>query len=77
MSRFSAWAGDDGNAGRYADELVELTLKVLKFNVQKVSVAVATHRSIGPKEINVVRSNTEGTCVTADESPAEMEPTQR
>jgi alkylhydroperoxidase family enzyme len=49
-----------------ADELVELTLKVLKFNVQKVMVALGTHSWIGPDQINIVRWNQDGTYVVAD-----------
>jgi alkylhydroperoxidase family enzyme len=49
-----------------ADELVELTLKVLKFNAQKVMVALGTHSWIGPDQINTVRWNQDGTYVVAD-----------
>lgn len=48
------------------DQLVELTLKVLKFNVQKVMVALGTHSWIGPDQINTVRWNQDGTYVVAD-----------
>ncbi len=49
-----------------ADQLVELTLKVLKFNVQKVMVALGTHSWIGPDQINTVRWNQDGTYVVAE-----------
>jgi hypothetical protein len=49
-----------------ADQLVELTLKVLKFNVQKVMVALGTHSWIGPDQINTVRWNQDGAYVVAD-----------
>jgi alkylhydroperoxidase family enzyme len=48
------------------DQLVELTLKVLKFNVQKVMVALGTHSWIGPDQINTVRWNQNGTYVVAN-----------
>ena len=48
------------------DQLVELTLKVLKFNVQKVMVALGTHSWIGPDQINTVRWNQDGTYVVAN-----------
>jgi hypothetical protein len=48
------------------DQLVEITLKVLKFNVQKVMVALGTHSWIGPDQINTVRWNQDGTYVVAD-----------
>jgi hypothetical protein len=49
------------------DQLVEMTLKVLKFNIQKVLVALGTHATIGPEQINKVRWNQLGTYVVADQ----------
>ena len=48
------------------DQLVELTLKVRKFNIQKVQVALGTHSWITAAEIDTVAWNRDGTYVTAD-----------
>ena len=60
---------DDTLAGlrlHFTDEqLIELTLKVLKFNVQKVKVALGTHRWMTPEELDTVAWNRDGTYVTA------------
>lgn len=48
------------------DQLVELTLKVLKFNIQKVQVALGTHARITAEQIDTVAWNRDGTYVTAD-----------
>ena len=41
-------------------------LKVLKFNTQKVMVALGTHTWLTPEQIACVRWNTEGTYVATD-----------
>jgi hypothetical protein len=48
------------------EQLVELTLKVLKFNVQKVQVALGTHDWITEEKIDTLAWNRDGTYVTAD-----------
>ena len=49
------------------EQLVELTLKVLKFNTQKVNVALGTHRWYAADEVATARWNADGTFVTADQ----------
>jgi hypothetical protein len=48
------------------EQLVELTLKVLKFNIQKVQVALDTHAWITAEEIDTLAWNRDGKYVTAD-----------
>ena len=48
------------------EQIVEMTLKVLKFNVQKPLVALGTHAWIEPDAINEVSWNRDGTYVAAD-----------
>jgi len=48
------------------DELVEITLKVMKFNVQKVLVALGTHSWITADQIDQISWNRDGTYVVAD-----------
>ena len=51
----------------YTDaELVELTLKVLAFNSQKVNVTLGTHRWIASDELGAQRWNADGRYVAAD-----------
>jgi hypothetical protein len=48
------------------EQLTELTLKVLKFNTQKVMVTLGTHHWITPEEIGTLRWNQDGTYVVAE-----------
>ncbi len=48
------------------EQLVELTLKVLKFNTQKVNVTLGTHRWVRADEIAGMRWNRDGAFVAAD-----------
>jgi len=48
------------------DQLVEITLKTMKYNTQKVSVALGTDRAVTPDRIGQVRWNLDGTYVVAD-----------
>ena len=48
------------------EQNVEIVLKVLKFNTQKVMVALGTHTWLTPEQIACVRWNTEGTYVATD-----------
>lgn len=62
---------DDGTVAglrrHFTDEqLIELTLKVLKFNVQKVKVALRTHRWMTADELDTVAWNRDGTYVVAN-----------
>lgn len=47
------------------EQLVELTLKVLKFNTQKVAVTLGTHRWITADEIDAMPWNRNGAYVVA------------
>ncbi len=47
------------------EQLVELTLKVLKFNTQKLQVTLGTHRWITAEEIDMMRWNVDGAYVVA------------
>ncbi len=46
-------------------QLIELTLKVLKFNTQKIQVALGTHKWITEDEIDHMHWNQDGTYVVA------------
>jgi hypothetical protein len=48
-----------------SQQLIELTLKVLKFNTQKIQVALGTHKWITESEIDQMRWNQDGTYVVA------------
>lgn len=48
------------------EQIAEIVLKVLKFNTQKVMVALGTHVWLTPEQIASVRWNTDGTYVAAD-----------
>jgi alkylhydroperoxidase family enzyme len=48
------------------EQIIEIVLKVLKFNTQKVKVALGTHTWLTPEQIASVRWNTEATYVAAD-----------
>jgi hypothetical protein len=50
------------------EQLVELTLKVLKFNTQKVNVALGTHRWYSGTEVAAAGWNADGTFVAADQA---------
>jgi ABC-type arginine transport system ATPase subunit len=52
-----------------AAQLVEITLKTMKYNVQKVLVALGTDEPITPERINQVSWNQDGTYVVADAHP--------
>ena len=53
-----------------AEQLVELTLKVLKFNTQKINVTLGTHRWLGAHEVTGARWNADGAFVPAgDQRP--------
>jgi hypothetical protein len=47
------------------DQLVELSLKVLKFNIQKTLVALGTHAWITPEQIDQLAWNRDGAYVAA------------
>lgn len=49
------------------DQLVELTLKVLKFNTQKINVALGTHRWFTADEVAAAPWNASGVFVAADQ----------
>ena len=49
-----------------ADQLVEISLKVMKFNIQKVLVALGTHSWITADQIDQISWNRDGTYVVAD-----------
>lgn len=49
-----------------ADQLVEISLKVMKFNIQKVLVSLGTHSWITADEIDQISWNRDGTYVVAD-----------
>ncbi len=49
-----------------ADQLVELMLKVLKFNIQKVAVAVGTHDWLTAEALAQRAWNADGTFVAVD-----------
>jgi hypothetical protein len=48
------------------EQLVEMTLKVLKFNTQKIQVALGTHKWFSADDLAVARWNQDGTFVVAD-----------
>jgi hypothetical protein len=48
-----------------ADQLVELSLKVMKFNIQKTLVALGTHGWISADQIDQIAWNRDGTYVVA------------
>ncbi|MCB0969495.1 MAG: hypothetical protein KDB37_21875 [Ilumatobacter sp.] len=48
------------------EQLVELTLKVLKFNTQKINVALGTHRWVPADDVATATWNTDATYVPAD-----------
>jgi hypothetical protein len=50
------------------EQLVELTLKVLKFNTQKVNVALGTHRWYSGDEVATARWNADATFVAAHQA---------
>jgi hypothetical protein len=53
--------------GAYTSEqLVELTLKVLKFNTQKLNVTLGTHRWFTADDLAAARWNQDGAFVVAD-----------
>jgi hypothetical protein len=45
---------------------VELTLKVLKFNTQKLNVTLGTHRWFTADDLSAARWNQDGAFVAAD-----------
>jgi hypothetical protein len=47
------------------EQLVELTLKVLKFNTQKIYVALGTHRWVPAHEVGGAHWNADATYVPA------------
>jgi hypothetical protein len=47
------------------EQLVELTLKVLKFNTQKINVALGTHRWVPADDVATAAWNTDATYVPA------------
>lgn len=49
-----------------SDQLVEITLKVMKFNIQKVLVALGTHSWITADQIDHITWNRDGTYIVAD-----------
>ncbi len=49
------------------EQLVELTLKVLKFNTQKINVALGTHRWFAADEVATAPWNADGTYVAPGE----------
>lgn len=49
------------------EQLVELTLKTLKFNTQKINVALGTHRWHTAGEVASARWNANGVFVAADQ----------
>ena len=48
------------------EQLVELTLKVLKFNTQKLNVTLGTHRWFTADDLAAARWNQDGAFVVAD-----------
>ena len=48
------------------DQLVELTLKTMKYNTQKVLVALRTDETITPQRLEQVSWNQDGSYVVAD-----------
>lgn len=48
------------------EQLVELTLKVLKFNTQKLNVTLGTHRWFTADDLSAARWNQDGAFVAAD-----------
>jgi hypothetical protein len=50
-----------------ADQLVELTLKVMKFNTQKVMVALGVDFAVDPAKVADLAWNTDGAFVAATE----------
>jgi hypothetical protein len=50
------------------EQLVELTLKTLKFNTQKINVALGTHRWYTADEVASARWNASGMFVAADQA---------
>lgn len=49
-----------------SEQLVELTLKVLKFNTQKLNVTLGTHRWFTADDLAAARWNQDGAFVIAD-----------
>jgi hypothetical protein len=53
--------------GRFStEELVELTLRVMKYNIQKVMVALGTDVPVQPDQIGKLAWNADGAFVVAD-----------
>jgi alkylhydroperoxidase family enzyme len=50
-------------------QLVEITLKTMKFNIQKVMVALGTDETITRVHIGTLSWNQDGTYVVADDAP--------
>ena len=48
------------------DQLVEITLKTMKYNIQKVLVALGTDEAITPERIEQLSWNQDGAYVVAD-----------
>jgi hypothetical protein len=48
------------------EQLVELTLKVLKFNTQKIQVSLGTHHWFTADDLAAARWNKDGAFVVAD-----------
>ncbi len=48
------------------EQLVELTLKVLKFNTQKIQVSLGTHKWFSAEDLAAARWNVDGAFVVAD-----------
>jgi hypothetical protein len=68
MSRPGDLSDDDVLALRNTysgEQLAELTLKILKFNTQKIAVTLGTHRWITADEIEAMPWNRDGTYVVA------------
>jgi hypothetical protein len=49
-----------------AEQLVELTLKVMKYNIQKVMVALGVDFAVDPSEVARLAWNRDGAFVAAD-----------
>ena len=50
------------------EQLVELTLKVLKFNTQKINVTLGTHHWQTADDVASARWNADGAFVAADQA---------
>lgn len=63
---------DDAVAALHAtytpEQLMELTLKVLKFNTQKLNVTLGTHHWFTADDLAAARWNQDGAFVVADRS---------